>query len=94
MSRSDGERLRRAHLDDVSTSFGLRRNVRKSEKGILVVYANTISRTETDEQTNEETAHDIHYIKGYMVFQCRADRWVTRALLQQTGAACPGPPAR
>ena len=43
-------------------------NVRKGEKGSLVVYANTISRTETDRDTNEETVHDIHYMKGYTVF--------------------------
>jgi antirestriction protein ArdC len=43
-------------------------NVRKGEKGSLVVYANKITRTETDGESSEETAHDIHYMKGYTVF--------------------------
>jgi antirestriction protein ArdC len=43
-------------------------NVRKGEKGSLVVYANSITRTETDADTKEETAREIHYLKGYTVF--------------------------
>lgn len=42
--------------------------VRKGEKGSLVVYANTISRTETDEATGEEMERDIPFMKGYTVF--------------------------
>lgn len=42
--------------------------VRKGEKGSLVVYANTISRTETDEATGEEQERDIPFMKGYTVF--------------------------
>lgn len=42
--------------------------VRKGEKGLLVVYANTISRTETDEATGEEHERDIPFMKGYTVF--------------------------
>jgi antirestriction protein ArdC len=42
--------------------------VRKGEKGSLVVYANSITRTETDNETNEEIATQIHYLKGYTVF--------------------------
>jgi antirestriction protein ArdC len=42
--------------------------VRKGEKGSLTVYADKITRTETDEQTGEESAQDIHYMKGYTVF--------------------------
>jgi antirestriction protein ArdC len=42
--------------------------VRRGEKGSLVVYANSITRTETDNETNEETATQIHYMKGYTVF--------------------------
>jgi antirestriction protein ArdC len=42
--------------------------VRKGEKGSLVVYANSITRSETDEETGEESARDIHYMKGYTVF--------------------------
>jgi antirestriction protein ArdC len=42
--------------------------VRKGEKGSLVVYSNSITRTETDNETNEETSTQIHYMKGYTVF--------------------------
>jgi antirestriction protein ArdC len=43
-------------------------NVRKGEKGSLVVYANTITRTEADPNTGEETDRDIPFLKGYTVF--------------------------
>ena len=49
-------------------SVQLHGHVRKGEKGSIIVYANSITRTETDEDTNEETAHEIHYLKGYTVF--------------------------
>jgi hypothetical protein len=39
-------------------------HVRKGEHGSLVVYANTITRTETD----AETAQEISFLKGYTVF--------------------------
>lgn len=42
--------------------------VRKGEKGSLVVYANTITRTEQDEATGEESERDIPFMKGYTVF--------------------------
>ena len=41
--------------------------VRKGEKGSLVVYANSITRTEADGD-GEETEREIHYMKGYTVF--------------------------
>ena len=43
-------------------------HVRKGEHGSLVVYANTITRTETDEETGEESEHEIPFMKGYTVF--------------------------
>jgi antirestriction protein ArdC len=43
-------------------------HVRKGEKGTLVVYANKITRVETDEDTGEEVARDIPFLKGYRVF--------------------------
>jgi antirestriction protein ArdC len=43
-------------------------HVRKGEKGALVVYANTVTRTEIDEQTGEESERDIPFMKGYTVF--------------------------
>ncbi len=46
----------------------LNAHVRKAEKGSLVVYANSITRTETDKKTGDETEHEIHFLKGYTVF--------------------------
>jgi antirestriction protein ArdC len=44
-------------------------HVRKGEKGPLVVYANTISRTEHDDNTGEDVEREIPYMKGYTVFK-------------------------
>ena len=46
----------------------LKAHVRKGEKGSLVVYANSITRKETDDATGDETDHEIHFMKGYTVF--------------------------
>src|SRR5229473_940111 len=46
----------------------LKAHVRKGEKGSLVVYANSITRTETDQKTGDETDHEIHFLKGYTTF--------------------------
>lgn len=43
-------------------------HVRKGEKGELVVYANTITRTETDAETGEDAERTIPFLKGYTVF--------------------------
>ena len=45
----------------------LNAHVRKGEKGSLVVYANSITRTEEGDN-GEETEREIHYMKGYTVF--------------------------
>jgi antirestriction protein ArdC len=42
-------------------------NVRKGEKGELVVYANRITRTETDDK-GAEVEREIPFMKGYTVF--------------------------
>jgi antirestriction protein ArdC len=42
-------------------------HVRKGEKGSLVVYANSITRTEEGDN-GEEAEREIHYMKGYTVF--------------------------
>jgi len=42
--------------------------VRKGEKGSPVVYANTVTRSEKDETTGEDTERDIPFMKGYTVF--------------------------
>jgi antirestriction protein ArdC len=46
----------------------LKAHVRKGEKGNLVVYASTVTRTETDEDTGQEQERDIPFMKGYTVF--------------------------
>lgn len=43
-------------------------HVKKGERGNLVVYANTITRTETDTATGEEETREIPFMKGYSVF--------------------------
>ncbi len=43
-------------------------HVRKGERGSLVVYASTLSRTKADPQTGEESERDIPFMKGYTVF--------------------------
>src|SRR5665213_3722156 len=43
-------------------------HVRKGEKGSLVVYANSITRTEHDDKTGEDTEREIPYMKGYTAF--------------------------
>lgn len=45
-------------------------HVRKGEKGSLVVYANTITRTESDDSGNE-VERDIPFLKGYTVFNAQ-----------------------
>ncbi len=42
--------------------------VRKGEHGSLVVYASSVTRTEKDEGTGEETESPIRFMKGYTVF--------------------------
>jgi antirestriction protein ArdC len=46
----------------------LNAHVRKGEKGSLVVYANSITRTEHDENTGKDVECEIPYLKGYTVF--------------------------
>src|SRR4030081_875867 len=46
----------------------LKAYVRKGEQGSLVVYADKIIRTETDQATGEESEHAIPFMKGYTVF--------------------------
>src|SRR5438093_2447750 len=43
-------------------------HVRKGEKGSPVVYANSITRTETDATSGADVERDIHFLKGYTVF--------------------------
>jgi antirestriction protein ArdC len=49
-------------------ALSLNANVRKGEHGSLVVYADKITRTETDSETGEDTEREIPFMKGYAVF--------------------------
>jgi len=44
-------------------------HVKKGEHGSLVVYADKITRTETDDR-GEESSREIAFMKGYTVFNC------------------------
>jgi antirestriction protein ArdC len=46
----------------------LNAHVRKGEKGSLVVYSNAITRAQRDENSGEDVEREIHYMKGYTVF--------------------------
>ena len=46
----------------------LKAHVRKGEKGSLVVYANAVTRRETDEKTGDQIDREIPYLKTYTVF--------------------------
>lgn len=46
----------------------LKAHVRKGEKGSLVVYADKLTRTETNADTGEESTRAIPFMKGYVVF--------------------------
>jgi antirestriction protein ArdC len=43
-------------------------HIRKGEKGSLVVYADSITRKETDERTGDEIEREISFLKDYIVF--------------------------
>ena len=43
-------------------------HVKKDEHGSLVVYANTITKTKTNEKTGEDEDQEIPFMKGYTVF--------------------------
>jgi antirestriction protein ArdC len=49
-------------------TLDLKAHVRKGEKGSLVVYADKMTRTETDADTGEENERTIPFLKGYTVF--------------------------
>ena len=58
-------------------------HVRKGEKGSLVVYANSITRTERDEKSGEDVEREIPYMKGYTVFNVEQIDGLAGNLLRQ-----------
>ena len=67
-----------------------RAHVRKGEKGSPVVYANSITRNETD--SGVDIARDIHFLKGYTVFNVVLPPSVCpgRESMSHTWGAAPG----
>jgi len=67
-----GEALDKGYSSTIWMTFKqaleLDAHVRKGEKGSLVVYANSITRKGTDETTGEDIDREIHFMKGYTVF--------------------------
>ena len=68
-------------------------HVRKGEKGSPVVYANSITRNETDTESGADIAHEIHFLKPYTVFNVEQ---IEGLPAQYTQLASPrlDPPAR
>jgi antirestriction protein ArdC len=64
----DGAELRGPDLGHLPQATELGAQVRKGEKASLVVYANSITRTEHDDATGQDTEREIPYMKGYSVF--------------------------
>jgi antirestriction protein ArdC len=66
------EAIERGYASPIWMTFkqalALKANVRKGERGSLVVYADKIIRTETDGETGEDTERAIPFMKGYTVF--------------------------
>jgi antirestriction protein ArdC len=66
------EAIEKGYVSSIWMTFkqalDLKANVRKGEHGSLVVYADKITRTETDSATGEDTEREIPFMKGYTVF--------------------------
>lgn len=67
-----GEAMARGYAAPIWLTFKqaqeLGAHVRKGERGSLVVYASTLTRTEEDAATGEAVERDIPFMKGYTVF--------------------------
>ncbi len=46
-------------------------HIRKGEKAALVVYANKIVKTETDQETGQDVEREIPFLRGYSVFNAQ-----------------------
>ena len=67
VGRGDGQGIRGPIWMTYKQAQELGGQVRKGEHGSLVVYANSITKTETNEQ-GEDTEREIPFMKGYTVF--------------------------
>jgi antirestriction protein ArdC len=68
VGQRDGAELRGSYLDDLQKATELDAHIRTGEKGSLVVYADSITRKETDEKTGDEIDREVPFLKGYTVF--------------------------
>lgn len=57
--------------------------VKKGEQAAHVVYASTLSRTETDEHTGEESERNIPFLKSYAVFNAEQVEGLPERFTQQ-----------
>jgi len=62
-------------------------HVRKGEKGSPVVYANSITRNETDTDSRVDVARDIHFLKGYTVFKVEQSKDCPRSTVPIHGSS-------
>jgi antirestriction protein ArdC len=67
-----GEAMEKGYAAPIWMTFKqaieLKAHVRKGERSALVVYANSVTRTETDEKSGEDVERSIPFMKGYAVF--------------------------
>src|SRR5580692_865920 len=62
-------------------------HIRKGEKGSLVVYADSITRKETDEKTGDEIDREVPFLKGYTVFNVEQIEDLPGSLLRESRCA-------
>src|SRR6202051_1597070 len=58
-------------------------HIRKGEKGSLVVYADSITRKETDDKSGRRNRPRDPVSEGLHCLQCRADRWPAGNVLRE-----------
>jgi antirestriction protein ArdC len=57
--------------------------VRKGEKGSLVVYANAFTRTETNDR-GEDVEREIPFMKGYTLWQAHHNRYYAQQIVMRS----------
>jgi antirestriction protein ArdC len=62
-------------------------HIRKGEKGSPVVYADTVTRKETNQKTGDEIEREIHFLKGYIVFNVEQIEGLPQAYYAKASAS-------
>ena len=65
--------------------------VRRGERGSPVVYANTLTRAETDPDSGEESLREIAFLKSYTVFNVAQIASLPAPYYDEPGHVCEGP---